>query len=94
VSEEYRRKLKSLQFSTKGFVTRDHKNFYDAESIEKTFGHDAKDRMYEKTRGLGAGFTRGGEHYHTDRKTGEPVKTSAKEMNEIYLNAKSETWED
>jgi hypothetical protein len=95
VSEEFKAKLRSIQFSTKGFVTREAKNYYDAEALENTFGHDAKDKMMERTQGLGAGFTdRNGDHWHTDRHTGERVRTTAKQQDEIYLNAKSETWEN
>jgi hypothetical protein len=94
MTAEFREKLKSLQWSTKGFDTRDHKNYYDSEALEKTFGHDAKDRMMERTQGLGAGKVINGEHYHPDRKSGELVKTTAKEMDTVFLNAKSETWED
>jgi hypothetical protein len=92
MSAEFREKLRSIQFSTKGFVTRDRRNYYDAESIEKTFGHDAKDRMMDKTQGLGGGEVIDGEHYHYEH--GERVRTTSKQMNDIYLNAKSEDWEN
>ncbi len=93
MSTEFAEKLKSLQFSTKGFVTRDHKNYYDASAIHATFGDDAKDKMMEHTQGLGGGFKdRNGDHWHYEK--GERVRTSAKQMDEIYLNAKSEDWEN
>jgi hypothetical protein len=91
--DEFKVKLRSLQFSTKGFETT-KQNYYDRESIEKTFGHDAKDKMMERTQGLGAGFTdRNGDHWHTDRKTNERVRTTPKQQDEVYLNAASEDWE-
>jgi hypothetical protein len=92
MTAEFREKLKSLQWSTKGFDTRDHKNYYDSEALEKSFGHDAKDKMMERTQGLGGGEVIDGDHYHYEK--GERVKTTAKQMDEVYMNAKSEDWED
>jgi hypothetical protein len=92
MSEEFRRKLKSIQFSTKGFVTREPRNYYDSESIKETFGDDAKDKMMERTQGLGGGEVINGDHYHYEK--GERVKTTPKQMDEVYMNAKSEDWEN
>lgn len=93
MSEEFKAKLRSLQWSTKGFDTREHKNYYDQEAIHRSFGEDAKDKMMDKTSGLGGGFTdRNGDHWHYEK--GERVRTTPKQLNEVYLNAKSEDWEN
>jgi hypothetical protein len=93
MSNEFREKLKSLQWSTKGFDTRDHKNYYDNDALKADFGDDARDKMMEKTQGLGGGFVdANGDHWHTEK--GERVRTTPKQMDEIYLNAKSEDWEN
>jgi hypothetical protein len=61
--------------------------YYDRESVASQFGADAKEQMLEATRGLGPGIGKdqSGRHMRRDRKTGQPVPITAKEMNDVYL---------
>ncbi len=88
---EFSEKLKTLQFSTKGFVTRDKRNYYDTDSVNETWGDDSKEKMLDQTQGLGYVKTdEQGRSWRKDRKNKEWVPVTEKEMDSVYLGGRTE----
>lgn len=83
----YRERLASVQVSEAGFLTAERHNYYDRDPIREAFGDDAKERMLEETKGLGAGI-RGpdGELYRRDRASGDVVPMTDHDVDTVYLN--------
>jgi hypothetical protein len=88
----FRHKLRTLQFGlVPGAVQQERsRSYYDAEGIAETFGADSKDRMLEQTKGLGYAKTVNGELMHRDRKTGDVVRVTQKELDSVYLAGDTE----
>jgi hypothetical protein len=81
--------MRTLSIDYSNFDTRAKANYYDRESLEETFGDTSE--ALEATDGLGAGWIgMDGEHYHRDRHTKEPVRTTDKEMDMVYLGGRTE----
>lgn len=84
-------RLRSLQFSSENFITRDKKNYYDNDSVKETWGEDSEGLMLDQTQGLGyVKKDADGTPWRKDRKNKEWVKVTEKEMDSVYLGGRTE----
>lgn len=83
-------KVSSVTIDKAKMETTELHNYYDQEAVTDMFGHDAKDRYLDETDGLGAAKPgRDGAFWHTNRKTKEPERLTARQL-DTYLGADTE----
>ena len=74
-------RMKTTKVDWAKMETKDLHNYYDSAAVANTFGHDATDRLYDETDGIGwAQQDNKGQWYHKDRKTKEVEKLSERQM--------------
>lgn len=86
----FRERLLSVHVDYAKMETSELHNYYDREAIESHFGDDAKDRYMDETDGLGAAWSTPDGYMHIDRKTGEPARLDARDLDRTYLGADAE----
>lgn len=85
------RRLRSLQFSSENFETKDKRNYYDSGAVTESFGDDSEAKMLDQTQGLGYIKTGpDGLSYRKDRKNKEWVRVTEKELDQVYLGGRTE----
>jgi len=76
----FAQRLRTTKVDWAKFDTKDLKNYYDSAAVAKQFGHDATDRLYDESDGLGwAQQDNKGEWWHKSRNK-EPEKMTEKQM--------------
>lgn len=83
----FRARLRSIRVDSSTFEAPPSKaSYYDRESIEDMVGPDAEERLMDATDGLGAGHRApDGRLMRKDRKTGEDVPISDRDLEKVYL---------
>lgn len=83
-------RMKTTKVDWAKLETKDLKNYYDKAAVQKAFGHDARDRYYDESDGIGAAQQDSkGEWWYKNRKTKEVEKLSEKQM-EVLTGANDE----
>jgi hypothetical protein len=76
-------RMKTTKVDWAAMDTKDLHNYYDAAAVANQFGHDATDRLYDETDGIGwAQQDSKGEWWHKPRNK-EPEKMTEKQMDTL-----------
>lgn len=89
----YRERLLGIRIDKASFDTANLVNYFDSGWVDRTFGHDSRDRYYEETDGYGAAEIdpRTGEAYYQDRNSGEWVHADDELVDRVWLGGATET---
>jgi hypothetical protein len=85
-------RLRSVQIDPRAIPTRvtSRGNYFDQEALNEGGFQDAKEQMLENTKGLGpAKRDTQGAWWRRDRKTGDAVRVTEKEADQVYLGGDS-----
>jgi hypothetical protein len=87
-------RLRTVRIDPKTLVTRSRKRYYDEEALNQEWGTTArqrKEQLENDTQGLGVAKPGPDGHlYRKDRKSGDVVRVTQKELNEVYLGGDTE----
>jgi hypothetical protein len=87
----FAQRMRTTKVDWAALETKDLHNYYDTAAVEAQFGHDATDRLYDESDGIG--YTRqaaDGDWYYRNRKTREVEKLNERQM-EVLAGSQNES---